>query len=86
MKFLRGSKRRVKPIAQKVDMTSTGPAKEVDQDAYERGYNAALEELVEGDSRMTREHVVEILESTEHSSRHGKTIAKVLRQQWGMDD
>lgn len=82
MKFLRGSKRRVKPIAQKVDMASTGP----DRDAYERGYNAALEELVEGDSTMTRKHVVEILESTEHSSRHGKTIAKVLRQQWGMND
>jgi len=86
--YMKGSKSRVKPLARPVDMSvgSTTPgATQSAEAAYERGYSAALNELAEGSTDMSRHQVLRMLESPEHASKHGKTIAKSLRVEWGME-
>ena len=93
MDFMKGRTHRVKPLARTVPMdgravTVPGQGQETGQDtrqAYERGYVAAMEELIESDGDMTRDQVLELLDSAEFASKHGKTIAKALRTQWGME-
>lgn len=93
MDFMKGRTRRVKPLARSVTMdgravTVPGQDQETGQDtrqAYDRGYIAAMQELTEDSGVMTHDQVLELLDSTEFASKHGKTIAKALRTQWGME-
>lgn len=97
MDFMKGRTRRVKPLARSVTMDGRAAAapdqdqetgQETGQDtrqAYDRGYIAAMQELTEDSGVMTHDQVLELLDSAEFASKHGKTIAKALRTQWGME-
>lgn len=96
MDYLKGSKRIVKPMAQQVSMGPNDGRGEYSHnlaqiyaDGYkagkEAGYEQARQELKGDHPTYTQAEIIALLESEEYASRHGKTVAKDLREEWGVE-
>lgn len=97
--YMKGSTRRVKPLGQPVPMderqynihlTPQGHANQVGQETlkeeYERGWAAGFSTASdEAKGELSREDVLDLLESDDYNTKHGKTIAKMLREEWGIE-
>lgn len=96
MDYLKGSKRVVSPGAREVPMGTGGHPTALSRnlaqiyaDGYkagrEAGYEQARQELRGDHPTFTQAEIIALLESEEYASRHGKTVAKDLREEWGVE-